>query len=190
MKSNDDYEETGRELLDSEIDRETAGPAPAKKERRFRFNILDVLILVLLAGTVFLAVYAYFPGLFSRTGKGSPAEVEYSLRLSSVPPEYESALTVGGAVSGEKGGDLGRVISVESLPAAVYALSEDGKSVVRTEDPNLADITVKIRVTALDDGTSLTADGTRLAVGAEYAFTLPGFSGRGICVSIDAASAG
>ena len=185
MKKNETVlNDGGRDILERELGTDGSVRPQPEKKRGIRFSLLDLFIIVMVAGAVFLIVYAYFPGLLSGFSKGDPVTVEYVLKLSSADPEYASAITAGAKVSADKGGEIGTVISVETAPAVIYRPSADGSMIEKAEDQSRSDIKVTLRAEARDDGRSVTAGGIRIAVGAEYGFLLPGFSGTGTCVSV------
>ncbi len=185
MKKNETLvNDGGKDILEHELGSDGAVRQQSKKARGIRFTLIDLFILVMVAGAVFLIVYAYFPGLLSSFSKGDKVTVEYVLKLSSAEPEYASAITVGAKVTADKGGEMGTVVSVETAPAVIYRPSADGSVMERAEDQSRSDIRVTLRAEARDDGKSVSAGGIRIAVGAEYGFLLPGFSGSGTCVSV------
>jgi len=187
-----DYKETnnqaGNTLLDSEIGTgQTLTPGKSKRKKG-GFNLLDLLIVLMLIAGICLAVYAYYPGLLSGKKTGELREVSYELVFKSSDPELASAIAAGNQVSFVKGGKMGTVTSVKTIPSMTYVI-RDGAA-IQVESKGLCDIIVTVKAEASDNGSSLTADGVRLAAGASYEVTMPGFTGTAVCRSLVIEAAG
>ncbi len=149
------------------------------------FSIIDAIIIIAVLAIVILIVSAYVGGLdisFS-TKKTS---ITYTIEIQGIDPALAANIAVGAAAIDEKGYSLGTIaagVEVDSY----FEVSYDpvSKEVVSTEHPTLSNITLTISAEAvIDDVKGYLVDGRRIAVGAEYFIDLPGFEGKGECVSI------
>lgn len=150
-----------------------------------RFSLIDAIILVVVAALITVIVFAYVGGLdisFS-TKKTS---ITYTIELQGIDPALAANIAVGAAVIDENGYSLGNIaagVEVDSY----FEVSYDpvSKEVVSSEHPTLSNVLLTITAEArIDEVKGYLVDGQRIAVGAEYFIDLPGFEGKGECVSI------
>jgi hypothetical protein len=150
-----------------------------------RFSLIDAIILVVVAALVTLVIFAYAGGLdisFS-TKKTS---ITYTIELQGIDPALAANIAVGAAVIDENGYSLGNVaagVEVDSY----FEVSYDpvSKEVVSLSHPALSNVLLTITAEArIDEVKGYLVDGRRIAVGADYFIDLPGFEGRGECISI------
>lgn len=111
----------------------------SEKRVKPRFNIVDVLILVLLVAVLWVfAMYANIGGSTDAGVDGTETStVQYTVEIKGIREENLNAFAEGDEISGEKGSSIGKIISVGEY-AKETVLTEDEKlnKYVVTEIPN------------------------------------------------------
>lgn len=172
--------------MNEELNFETEEPKkPSRRGDKKRFSLIDAIILVVVAALVTLIVFVYVGGLdISFSTKKTP--ITYTIEIKGIDPALVTNIDVGDAVIDENGYSLGNIaagVEVDSY----FEVSYDpvSKEVVSTEHPTLSNILLTITAEAeIDDVKGYLVDGQRIAVGADYFIDLPGFEGKGECISI------
>lgn len=167
-----------------------------KKVRRsgYRFNVLDALIAVIILAVVALTLFAYLPsGLSHFSSTKNDATISYTIEIKGVRRELIEGIAVNDPVT-EKGSAvaLGKVSAeVEVSPASRVRYDAASGEVVVDELSDVSDILITVTSAAgYDKSRGYTVGGHRIAVGAEYTLSLPGFEGTGTCISINEISSG
>lgn len=163
---------------------------PAENERRkgYRFNILDAFIAVVIAAVVIVTLLAYLPsGIFKKSSEKNSISVTYTIEIKNVKRELASGIAVGDPVT-EKGtavrlGNVGA--EVEVAPHSQVRYDAASGEVVLDELADYSDLLITITASAAYNASSgYTVNGKRIAVGAAYRLSMPGFEGSGKCISI------
>ena len=153
--------------------------------RRAKFNIIDLLIVIAVFCVAAAVIHVYFSDL-SFGGKKEKTTVTYSLRFSGIDESFISAIAEGEAVVDSDGYAFGTVVSADLFEThKEITYDSENRKVVSVPYPSLCDLTVIIRVNAESDpDRGYTVSGKRIAVGAEYDVSMPGFEGHGMCIDI------
>lgn len=149
--------------------------------RRFSFNIIDFLLIALMAAAAFALIYLFTrPDSSAGTSEEQGAVIEYRITLPSVREEFQGKAGIGDAIwlSGV-GTDLGEVVNVTYSDATVMVIDkENGKQVI-VADPGRLTMTLTIRANAeMNDG-FYRINGFEIQLGKKIGFCLPGFTGSG-----------
>lgn len=150
-----------------------------------RFSLIDAIILVVAVALIILIVFAY-AGSLDISFSTKKTSITYTIEIQGIDPALAANIAVGAAVIDENGYSLGNVaagVEVDSY----FEVSYDpvSKEVVSSEHPALSNVLLTITAEAkVDDVKGYLVDGRRIAVGAEYFVDLPGFEGKGECISI------
>ena len=140
-----------------------------EKQKKLKFNIVDVIVLlVLLAGIVFVAMRLIGPG--SGSTPPSPSENvndEYIItfyssdtadfivdRLQANSPLTDDSITV----------DLGTLVDFEIGPAQVSSAAADGHMVISNLEGH-SSVYLMSRVSGTDNGFGVTVNGVKLEIG-------------------------
>lgn len=153
--------------------------------KKFRFNIIDAFVILLIAALVLGA--AYF--IMSETGiipqeKASEKEITYTLRLSETDAQYLSSFKIGDeVVNSATFAPLGVITSIEqekTRTASPFADAVDGTdtySVRQAEYDDRYDIYITVRSTATIDDKGITYVGSqRITVGSCVYFKCGNFA--------------
>lgn len=164
-------------------------PAEKKPHRKgYRFNILDALIAVIIAAVVIVLLLAYLPsGLFGGSADKSGISVTYTIEIKNVRRELASGISVGDPVTEKSTAvSLGGVSAeVEVVPYSQVRYDPVSGEVVLDEYADYSDLLITITApAAYSTSRGYTVNGRRIAVGAAYRISMPGFEGYGQCISI------
>lgn len=156
---------------------------------RLRLNLFDAIVLVLaLAVGAFLLWSALKPAAPAVTGAPPAASaVRYTVRFSRLM-EGTSALIKEGdeLVDTIRNYNLGRVVSVETMPARTQILDQVGRTYVLAEVPGYEDAMVTVESTWTEGEDAMLLDGGfKLRVGAMAYVRGEGYMGSGPIVSIE-----
>ena len=169
----------------------TGNNALINKKKR-RFNVIDLLILLVIAVIIFVTVYAISPwSQLQKLWNENEVTLRYAVEIRGVDSKFINLIEEGDvAVNSVSKSSLGTVSSIESIEKSTaldYTVDESGVAHgVLTEYPDKYDITVHITATAkYEAGVGYTVNGCRVAVGEELYVRFPEFSCSGYCVAID-----
>lgn len=166
------------------------GSSTPKKKRKF--NLVDLLIVIIAATIIFLLVYSFSPWTYmNNLWNANETTFQYAVEIRGVDANFINLIEKGDvAVNSITKNSLGTVSDIEKIEKSSvldYAKDENGVyHGVLTEYPDKYDITLYITATAkYEQGVGYTVNGCRVAVGEELYFRFPNFSCSGYCVAID-----
>lgn len=151
-----------------------------QKKTKRKFNIIDFLVLILVAAIIGLAIYAvvHWSNIKSLWASDT-VSLTYAVEFRGVDQEFIDNIskdnTVTDAVSKNP---LGTVTSIDKTEA--YTIFSNGKFI---DSPDKFNVTVSISATAeYEEGVGYTVNGRRIAVGEIIEMRFPKFSSVGYCV--------
>ena len=153
-----------------------------------RFNVLDVIIILIIVAVLALTLLAYLPGgLFRLAQNSSNATIIYTVEIKGVKRELAKGISVGDPVTEKETSiNLGSVSAeVEVMPYSQVRYDAASGEVVLDEYEELSTLLITVTADAKSDPSKgYSIGGRRIAIGAEYKLSLPGFEGTGNCISI------
>ncbi len=159
-----------------------------KKNGRGKFNLVDLLFVLLIVGVLFAVVFWLDP--FSLNVFGSAEKnvvLEYTVEIEYVEASLVDNVRLGDeALNAVNKAPMGHVSSVRNdiLYAEVYYDSEED-TVSMKEYPDRYNLQITITADAVfEEGKGYSVMGSRIAVGGAYSLTFPEYAGSGYCVSI------
>lgn len=162
-----------------------AEKAPRRSGKRF--NALDALIIIIIVAVLAVTLLAYLPGGILRLPEKNNVTVTYTIEVKGVKRELAAGIAVDDPVT-EKGTSvsLGNISAeVEVTPYSTVRYDAASGEVVTDEYSGLSTLLITVTAQAgYDSSRGYTVNGRRIAIGAEYGISLPGFEGTGICISI------
>ena len=179
------------EQINNEIIKTPKVKKPKTKRERSpranRFNFIDAIIIICIVSVLALLYFVYSP--LELLGIGTKeTNIIYTIKVSGVPSEYESAINTGDILSDGDGYILGTVASeVEIEPHSIYEYRENefgSGGIVSMTHPDLVDLIITVSATSEKSADGYRVDGKRIAVEAEYHLLLPKFESKGICISL------
>lgn len=166
----------------------TKTPKPAKNvKRKFRFNIIDVILLVIILSASAALVYIFFP---SKTQENAAADrnvsITYQLYVSKVADDFKGKINIGDSVVDSVTlYGIGEVADVTYTKAMFVGVDKTEGKYVYSEYPNLIDIAVTVKADAVKTENSISVNGFTIAVGKKIPFRVPGYTGIAYCTIID-----
>lgn len=162
-----------------------AEKAPRRSGKRF--NALDALIIIIIVAVLAVTLLAYLPGGILRLPEKNNVTVTYTIEVKGVKRELAAGIAVDDPVT-EKGTSvsLGNISAeVEVTPYSTVRYDAASGEVVTDEYSGLSTLLITVTAQAgYDSSRGYTVNGRRIAIGAEYGISLPGFEGTGGCISI------
>lgn len=160
--------------------------AKETKKSKFRFNIVDfILILFVLSAVVALILY-FLPGVTSRLSHSGEVEITYVLEFRGVDDAFISNIQNGDkAYSAEQNFAMGNVKSVATGPYSTLEYDSASGGAIMKDHPKLKTLIVTITASALyTDGEGYSINGERIAVGEKYNVRFPNFVGSAYCTQL------
>lgn len=150
------------------------------EKRKHKFNIVDVIVIVLLAAGVAALVYHFAKG-------GAPdktVSLTYVMQTDMVPEELSDNVAVGDAVyDGATGRKIGEVAACDSRPAQHTGTAANGSQVV-SEVAGYRSLYVTCEATCPAGGDGFSVDGVAISSGCRYTLMFPSLYCEAECVSV------
>ena len=135
----------------------------SEKKIKARFNIIDVLILLLLVAVLW--VFANYAN--AGTADNSGATVQYTVEIKGIREENMGAFAEGDEITGDKGGGvIGKIVSVGEYEKET-SLTENVRQgeFVKSEIPNRYTVRLTIESPCTKNADGITVDDTDIKVG-------------------------
>lgn len=168
--------------------------APKKKNSKQKFNIIDFIVLVLIAAVVVGSIYAVVSwSNIKSLWTTKTVNIEYIVEFRGVDATFRDKINDGDvvidAVSKNQLGIVNSVASIDNYKVLDYkTVTEENNNVTYTGElvsyPDKYNITVYITTSAeYEEGVGYTVNGRRIAVGEKIEMRFPEFSGEGYCIT-------
>lgn len=148
---------------------------------KFRFNFIDALIILVIAGAVAFAVY--------RAPRGAQKEqvaVFYKIQLAEQENKLHELINEGDTVFiSLKEKDAGIVRAVSAEPAVIMAYDAENGVYKNIEAPGKWDITLMLESVGVETEGGITAGQTPIRVGEEIYARGRGYTGRGFIIWVE-----
>ena len=135
----------------------------SEKKMKPKFNIIDVLIILVLAAVLW--VFANYAG--AKPAVSSVATVHYTVEIKDIREENVGAFAEGDEITGDKGGGvIGKIVSVGEYEkeTSITENVRTGKFVV-SEIPNRYTVTLVIESPCVKNADGITVDDMDIKVG-------------------------
>ena len=160
-----------------------------KKAKTWRFNILDVVILVVLLLLIVGSLAVILPKSMQLLSKSNTVNITYTVVFTKVDEKFASNIADGQNVTDKASGKiLGTVVGTPSIESYwEFVLKEDGNGsyfLDREQYTDIGKINVAVTFTAeaeYSEGKGYTVNGIRIAADREYGMMFPEFEGIGVC---------
>ncbi len=161
---------------------------PQHGKRGFRFNIVDLILLLIIlaasAAMVYLLLPAEIPGNAQPVSK--EVRITYTLFVEKLPATVQGNIRIGDAVTDTADMRQIGLVSDVSYSESVFAgVDQLVGEYVYSELPGYIDVTVKVDATAVKTASGITVDGFTVAVGKQIPFRVPGFTGTAVCTVLE-----
>lgn len=154
-----------------------------KQEKKYRFSIIDLLVLILLGALIFFAVkYFTAPG-----GAGGEAvELEYTILIKSIKDDHLGRIKMGDKITEtSKLCDIGEVAGLSYEREKTTTVNRETGEILLTENPGYVSVTITVHTKAVVEDGLYYVNGKMLAVGEAVHFRTPSFCNSGYCASLD-----
>lgn len=154
-----------------------------KMEKKFRFNYIDVIIVVFVVAA-FVFAYKFINKSFDATS--DMPEITFTVEVKGVPEDYSDRFAVGDKIrDAVKGGTLGVVTAVESLPATDLGVDDLNGRWVISEYKGQEDAYITVKGKATSYGPNIVIGQQEIKVGNLIHIKNTGAVGRGYIVKMD-----
>ena len=157
--------------------------AKENAKRRFRFNFIDALLLIVIIAVAALLVYIFT----SDDGFGTvdTVTIEYQVLISGIRDEFKDLVQIGDKVIDSVGlFEIGEITDVK-YSQYMYAVNDEVNGVtVMTEYPEHSEMEVHIRAEASVEDGLYYINGYKIAVGTLVSMRTPNFVEQGYCTVI------
>jgi len=157
------------------------------KERKLRFNFIDLLILLVIAAGIFAVLYIF---VFSGRGKSTVVDTQYTkiryiVQFQSVDEEFADSVVAGDLVEEPvERRTIGTVVAVQSEPCQKIIFNYDeAKETVATYDGKVT-MYITVEADAVETDSAFTVDGLPIRVGTQYSLSMPNMYGNGYCIEL------
>ena len=164
-----------------------ANEASVVKKKSYKFNFLDILLILLAVGVVFVAINIISPMSFiKKLQSDSTHHIEYTVEFIGVDEDFLDAI--------KENDNVIDAVSKNSLGTVIVAEYNTHYSELKYDEENkvgkLVDYTDKynVIVTISAEGNYISGEGyninaCRIAVGEKMSLRFPDYVGEGYCIS-------
>ena len=161
------------------------------KERKIRFNFIDVLIILLIAVIIFGALYVFvFRNRNTNlTEETSYTSIRYVVQVTNVDERFEDMINVGDhAEEAITRRTVGTVIGVQSEPYKKITFDYENAIETVSEVEGKLTMNVTIEANATETDSAFNVNGCAIRVGELYSIALPDMYISGYCIELTAES--
>ncbi len=162
------------------------------RKNKYRFNIIDVLLLVLIvvsiASIVFLVLYNGNDSSVEK--KDNTVEIVYTVKQTELPDILRGRINMGDtALLSDSKKNMGQVIDFQYTDSSYKYFDKESNTVNQSVYPGKIDVSVKISAVATksDDGI-YRVDGQIINVGSELDLRFPFYTGKTVCIAVSEVS--
>jgi hypothetical protein len=169
------------------VEERTSGFKPIKKKKG-RFNLVDLLLVLIVLAIVFVVVFVVDPFSIDLFGKAEQnVTLEYTVRIDNVEGVLVNKIQSGDeVVDAAIKNSLGYVSAVENdIPHTEPYYDAEAGAVSMKEYPDRYDLLVTVTAKAtFAEGRGYAVNDRRVAVGSQLYLMFPDYVGTGNCISI------
>lgn len=156
------------------------------KKNKIRFNLIDLLIILVIAAAVFLLLYVFvLSGNKNQVEEVNYTNIRYVFEIQKVDSRFEDLVEVGQPVQDAvERRSIGTVVGVQAVPyqKLVFDSSTGTEAVADVE--NMITLKITVEATAVETDRAFSVDGCIIKVGQQYSLALPGMYCVGYCTHI------
>ena len=156
--------------------------------KKGRFNVMDFVLLLIIAAAVAAIVLYFIPGAFTRLTATDETDITFTLEFRGVDEAFVANIKSGDAVYDSSNSYmLGTVKSVENYAHNKLVYNEETGLSEMKEVPGLTNLVVTVTSSAIYTyGEGYSVNGERIAVGHAYNISFPRFNGSAYCIDLTA----
>ena len=156
----------------------------AKEKSAFRFNFLDLLLVILAVAVLLGGAYYYFGG-FGGQGQGESVTVTYTVEFTNVPSYLLDKPQVGDPVKDSvRLYNIGTIMQVTYEPYLTPLINEQTGELVYAETPGRMNILLTICADGKLKNNRVELDGLAMTVGVRVNVRSAHYVGSGFCTAM------
>ncbi len=153
--------------------------------RRFRFNFIDVLLILIILAAAVLLAYIFTSSEITLFDSQQTVEIEYTVLLRNVREEFRDLIEAGDHVTDTVTlYGIGEVTDVSYADGSYTGINHSAATVVNGPYPEHMNVTITIRAQASVGDGFYDIGGYKVAVGKLIDLRVPHFTGEGYCRTI------
>jgi len=155
-------------------------------KKKFRFNAIDVLILLIITAVVFVLLYVF---VFTDDSTEQPdvvyQNIQYVVEVNNLDEQYEEMITKGQSVQDAvERRSIGVVSGVQTVPYEKITFDKNnGEEKVSSVEGKIS-MKITIDAQAVETDRDFSVDGCVIKVGKQYSLMLPEMYAVGYCIEI------
>jgi len=156
------------------------------KKNKIRFNLIDLLIILVVAAAVFVLLYVFvFSDNKNQAEEVNNTNIRYVFEIQKVDSRFEDLVEVGQPVQDAiERRNIGKVIGVQAIPYQKLVYDSSKGAEVAADVENMVTLKITVEATAVETDRAFSVDGCIIKVGQQYSLALPGMYCVGYCTYI------
>ncbi len=157
-----------------------------EKKKKYRFNLVDVILVLLILASAAAVVYlVFFEGKVTEGETSEQTDVIYTLKAADTDSVFRGKINIGDEVIDKKTGNkVGEVIDVQYTDSTYKTYNAERGEAQNNAYPGKIDISVTVSASGMKDSDGVISVGSfKLAIGSRIVFRTPLFEAECICVS-------
>ncbi|MBR7142296.1 MAG: DUF4330 domain-containing protein [Clostridia bacterium] len=156
----------------------------SKEKSSFRFNFLDLLLVILAVAVLLGGAYYYFGGFGGRS-QGEDVTVTYTVEFTNVPSYLLDKPQVGDVVKDSvRLYHIGTITQVAYEPYLMTLVNEETGELVQAETPGRMNILLTIQAAGKLKNNQVEIDGFAMSVGVRVNVRSAHYVGSGFCTAM------
>ena len=152
---------------------------------KIKFNIIDILLVLLIVVAAAFAVYLLRSGRISSDQQKTEREIQYTVLLTNVKSRFKGNIQAGDSVTDTvKLMPIGEVTDVKTVQTTVQIEDYQEGRLVTATLPDTYDISVTVTATATVSDGYYMIGGYQINVGTLVSLRVPNYTGSGYCTAV------
>ncbi|MBE6631598.1 MAG: DUF4330 family protein [Ruminococcaceae bacterium] len=158
-----------------------------KKIKKFKFNFVDLLFLLIIVAASAVLFYIFRPNTpISDTSVSNNKEIVYTIEAREVRSEFKGNVNIGDSVVDSVGlHPIGEVVDITYTEAPFVYKADGSGEMIYSVYPDKINISIKVKATADVSGGTYSIGGFVISVGERVYFRTPDLTGESFCTSIE-----
>ena len=158
-----------------------------KKIRKFRFNFVDVMFLLVILAASAVLFYIFRPDVpVTDAGISSVKEIVYTLEAREIRSEFKGNVNIGDSVVDAVGlHPIGEVVDVTYTEAPFVYKANGSGEMIYSVYPDKINVIIKVKASADIGAGTYSIGGFQISVGELVYFRTPDLTGESYCTSIE-----
>ena len=156
-----------------------------RSAKKFRFNIIDVLFILLILIVILGGFYFFRIRSAKNAQTAQQISISYTVEIKDIDEDDLPHITKGDPVVDSYSlKNIGIVEAISYTDSEYIGVNQEDGTIVKSVYPGYQNIKITIQADADTGHGTYEINGYTLAVGTAVSVRLPGFAGSGSCISI------